>query len=214
MKVSALPFSDSSPRHLLSSKVKSLSVECTMLWNVYTVPNYLTLKWLVQKQTFPLYWTVLSAASRHCRIRHFVSGQVGISKVLMGGREPRLMLMMMHGGRDCMVIHHGSLYSTVVASYFTASDLSPCGHFTLHFFFLQVVAHQHHEGHIRASAVKLIILTVLQKLTRAKLTVIRFAVSSCLYFSSVHLSICSSLHLAVFLFHHWLICTLGSQKLL
>lgn len=74
------------------------------------------------------------------------------------------MLMMMHEGRDCMVIHHGSLYSTLVAFYFTASDLAPSGHFIFSFFFLHVVAHQHHQGHIRARAVKLIILTVLQNL--------------------------------------------------
>lgn len=73
-----------------------------------------------------------------------------------------MMMMMMHGGRDCMVIHHGSLYSTVVAFYSAASDLTPGGHLIFSFFLLHVVAHQHHWGHIRASAVKPIILTVLQ----------------------------------------------------
>lgn len=67
-------------------------------------------------------------------------------------------------GCNSMVIHHGSLYSTVVAFYFTASDLAPCGHFIFSFFFLHVVAHQHHWGHIRVRTVKLIILTVLQNL--------------------------------------------------
>lgn len=123
-------------------KAPQLSVPCFQMFILFRTLHYQDC--FVEKQTFTLYWTIISAAPCLCRIRHSANGQFGGSKVLLGRRASRLMLMMMHGGRDCMVIHHGSLYSTVVAFYFTASELAPSGYLIFSFFFLHVVAHQHH----------------------------------------------------------------------